>query len=322
MNTDNQAAAAEFLHGSPDRAVRHSVVTCQLPFSAQPCHRCQLSGFNTGRDVVSNPDVGKLRDAFRWHLKLAHADLRRRITMLMSRIGSYNSYAWALIPDNTLEWLPPTRETRPVPLVRATWLSQPFVYCASPWVRFRGGWFRRAAGPAWAARGGGTGLAVTFCGGLVRILDEVSRSLSEYLLIPGLTDQDCTPANVSLSAPLVRHRAGGGGACPSRPARQSAVNSRPATCSWITGSGASSHSTTACRLPGAEVHALGALAVPGLDHERDAVGDLADLGRQPGARDGQAVAGEGCDAGDEEPRGERVGVQPDDVDAAPEQADG
>ena len=43
----------------------------------------------------------------------------------------------------------------------------------------------------------------------MRILDEVSRSLSEYLLIPGLTDQDCAPANVSLSAPLVRHRAGG-----------------------------------------------------------------------------------------------------------------
>jgi IMP dehydrogenase len=42
----------------------------------------------------------------------------------------------------------------------------------------------------------------------VRILDEVSRSLNEYLLIPGLTGEDCTPANVSLSAPLVRHQAG------------------------------------------------------------------------------------------------------------------
>ena len=43
----------------------------------------------------------------------------------------------------------------------------------------------------------------------MRILDEVSRSLNEYLLIPGLTGEDCTPANVSLSAPLVRHPAGG-----------------------------------------------------------------------------------------------------------------
>jgi len=42
----------------------------------------------------------------------------------------------------------------------------------------------------------------------VRILDEVSRSLNEYLLIPGLTGEDCTPANVSLSAPLVRHPVG------------------------------------------------------------------------------------------------------------------
>ena len=44
----------------------------------------------------------------------------------------------------------------------------------------------------------GTGLTVTFCGGHVRILDEVSRTLNEYLLVPGLTTEDCTPANVSL----------------------------------------------------------------------------------------------------------------------------
>jgi len=43
----------------------------------------------------------------------------------------------------------------------------------------------------------------------VRILDDVSRSLNEYLLIPGLTREDRTPTNVSLSAPLVRHPAGG-----------------------------------------------------------------------------------------------------------------
>lgn len=43
----------------------------------------------------------------------------------------------------------------------------------------------------------------------MRILDEVSRSLNEYLLIPGLTGEDCTPAAVDLSAPLVRHPVGG-----------------------------------------------------------------------------------------------------------------
>jgi IMP dehydrogenase len=42
----------------------------------------------------------------------------------------------------------------------------------------------------------------------VQILDEVSRSLNEYLLIPGLTDEDCTPASVDLSAPLERHPVG------------------------------------------------------------------------------------------------------------------
>jgi IMP dehydrogenase len=42
----------------------------------------------------------------------------------------------------------------------------------------------------------------------LRILDEVSRSLNEYLLIPGLTGEDCTTTTVSLSAPLVRHPVG------------------------------------------------------------------------------------------------------------------
>ncbi len=42
----------------------------------------------------------------------------------------------------------------------------------------------------------------------MRILDEVSRTLNEYLLVPNLTTADCTPAAVDLSAPLVRHRLG------------------------------------------------------------------------------------------------------------------
>jgi IMP dehydrogenase len=42
----------------------------------------------------------------------------------------------------------------------------------------------------------------------VRILTETSRTFGEYLLIPGLTREDCTPDRVDLSAPVVRHRVG------------------------------------------------------------------------------------------------------------------
>ncbi|MFD9366119.1 IMP dehydrogenase [Streptomyces sp. NPDC060020] len=42
----------------------------------------------------------------------------------------------------------------------------------------------------------------------MKILPEISRTLSEYLLIPGLTAEDCTPDHVDLGAPLVRHRVG------------------------------------------------------------------------------------------------------------------
>lgn len=38
--------------------------------------------------------------------------------------------------------------------------------------------------------------------------DEVSRTFSEYLLIPGLTTRLCTPDNVTLKAPLVKFRKG------------------------------------------------------------------------------------------------------------------
>ncbi|MFE7516568.1 IMP dehydrogenase [Streptomyces sp. NPDC057540] len=43
---------------------------------------------------------------------------------------------------------------------------------------------------------------------MLKILPEISRTLSEYLLIPGLTTEDCTPENTDLGAPLVRHRVG------------------------------------------------------------------------------------------------------------------
>ena len=42
----------------------------------------------------------------------------------------------------------------------------------------------------------------------MQILAETSRTFGEYLLVPNLTDEDCTPGRVDLSTPLVRHRAG------------------------------------------------------------------------------------------------------------------
>ena len=42
----------------------------------------------------------------------------------------------------------------------------------------------------------------------MKILDEVSRTLNEYLLVPNLTTSECTPENVDLSVALVRHRVG------------------------------------------------------------------------------------------------------------------
>lgn len=42
----------------------------------------------------------------------------------------------------------------------------------------------------------------------MKILDEVSRTLNEFLLVPGLTTAGCTPDTVDLGAPLVRHRVG------------------------------------------------------------------------------------------------------------------
>ncbi|WP_045741053.1 IMP dehydrogenase [Actinoplanes rectilineatus] len=42
----------------------------------------------------------------------------------------------------------------------------------------------------------------------MRILTEISRTFGEYLLLPNLTDEGCTPDRVDLSAPLVRHRVG------------------------------------------------------------------------------------------------------------------
>ena len=38
------------------------------------------------------------------------------------------------------------------------------------------------------------------------VVPEISRTFSEYLLLPNLTRRECIPANVSLRAPLTRHR--------------------------------------------------------------------------------------------------------------------
>lgn len=38
------------------------------------------------------------------------------------------------------------------------------------------------------------------------IIDNISRTFSEYLLVPGLTTKDCTPDNVRLTTPLVKFR--------------------------------------------------------------------------------------------------------------------
>ena len=43
---------------------------------------------------------------------------------------------------------------------------------------------------------------------MAKYFEEPSRTFSEYLLIPGYTDENCIPANVSLRTPLVKHARG------------------------------------------------------------------------------------------------------------------
>jgi len=43
---------------------------------------------------------------------------------------------------------------------------------------------------------------------MAKIYEEPSRTFSEYLLIPGYTDDKCIPANVNLSTPLVKYKKG------------------------------------------------------------------------------------------------------------------
>ena len=43
---------------------------------------------------------------------------------------------------------------------------------------------------------------------MAHIINEISRTFNEYLLIPGLTTKECTPANVNLQTPLVKYKKG------------------------------------------------------------------------------------------------------------------
>jgi IMP dehydrogenase len=55
----------------------------------------------------------------------------------------------------------------------------------------------------------GTGNAGTWeARATVKILEETSRTLNEYLLLPDLTTEDCTPDNVDMSTAIVRHKVG------------------------------------------------------------------------------------------------------------------
>ena len=43
---------------------------------------------------------------------------------------------------------------------------------------------------------------------MAKILEDISRTFNEFLLIPNLTDERCIPSNVSLKTPLVKFKKG------------------------------------------------------------------------------------------------------------------
>ena len=43
---------------------------------------------------------------------------------------------------------------------------------------------------------------------MAKIVEDISRTLNEYLLLPNLTDERCIPSNVSLKTPLVKYKKG------------------------------------------------------------------------------------------------------------------
>ena len=43
---------------------------------------------------------------------------------------------------------------------------------------------------------------------MAEILNDISRTFNEYLLLPNLTDERCIPSNVSLKEPLTKFKKG------------------------------------------------------------------------------------------------------------------
>lgn len=43
---------------------------------------------------------------------------------------------------------------------------------------------------------------------MAKILEDISRTFNEFLLLPNLTDERCIPSNVSLKTPLVKFKKG------------------------------------------------------------------------------------------------------------------
>ena len=43
---------------------------------------------------------------------------------------------------------------------------------------------------------------------MAKILEDISRTFNEFLLLPNLTDERCIPNNVSLRTPLVKFKKG------------------------------------------------------------------------------------------------------------------
>ncbi|MDD7437315.1 MAG: IMP dehydrogenase, partial [Bacteroidales bacterium] len=43
---------------------------------------------------------------------------------------------------------------------------------------------------------------------MAKVLDQISHTFGEYLLIPGLTTAECTPENINLRTPLVKYQKG------------------------------------------------------------------------------------------------------------------
>ena len=43
-----------------------------------------------------------------------------------------------------------------------------------------------------------------------KVLEDISRTFNEFLLLPNLTDERCIPSKVSLKTPLVKFKKGDG----------------------------------------------------------------------------------------------------------------